>query len=280
AALLEADRLEQDAARDFLHGLGLAAPDEAKRRKAFAVRWSDCERWGMEWNQQRISGTSPDVGKFPTVALGEAIDLVQYGTSEKANQDGNGLPVLRMNNVKAGLLDVSDLKHINLPPKVAQGLLLKDGDILVIRTNGSRDLVGTCAVFHEVGEYVFASYLIRLCVNASKLNPDFAAFFLNSALGRSQVNAVSRQIMQNNINSEELRGLRLPLPPLETQQTLVNAITAARQQTAAKRAEAGSLKTRAAAEIEAAILGESSLNNRRGRLPDDFRFDRDEANTR
>lgn len=69
---------------------------------------------------------------------------------------------------------------------------------------------------------------------------------------------VSRQIIgQANVNGEELRDLRIPLPPLETQQTLANIITAARQQAATKRAEAESLKAQAAADIEAAILGET-----------------------
>jgi len=92
-------------------------------------------------------------------------------------------------------VDTTELKHLELPDKVRCGLLLADGAILVIRTSGSRDLVGTCAVFHEPGEYVFASYLIRLRPNPGKANPDFIVWFLNSSLGRQQVDATSRQIM-------------------------------------------------------------------------------------
>jgi type I restriction enzyme, S subunit len=88
--------------------------------------------------------------------------------------------------------------------------MLKDGDVLIIRTSGSRDLVGTCAVFHGPGDFVFASYLIRLRFDLSKVVPDFVSWFLNCPLGRQQVDAVSRQIMQSNINSEELRALKFP----------------------------------------------------------------------
>ena len=48
------------------------------------------------------------------------------------------------------MLDLSDLKYIDLPPRTLENLKLGEGDILIIRTSGSRDLVGTCAVCHEL----------------------------------------------------------------------------------------------------------------------------------
>lgn len=120
--------------------------------------------------------------------------MVQYGTSEKANTKGEGIPILRMNNIVDGVLDRRDLKHVRLSMKERARLLLQDGDILFNRTN-SKELVGKCAVFHEVGDYVFASYLIRLRPVATKVLPDFLAYVVNSAVGRSQIDALSRQII-------------------------------------------------------------------------------------
>ena len=93
-------------------------------------------------------------------------------------------------------LDLSEIEtYYAIPERLLEGLLLQDGDVLIIRTSGSRDLVGTCAVFREEGDFVFASYLIRLRFDASKVIPEFVSWFLNSPLGRQQVDAVSRQIM-------------------------------------------------------------------------------------
>lgn len=99
---------------------------------------------------------------------------------------GNGTPVLRINNINKGVLDYTDLKHIELSASPLRGLTLVDGDILIIRTSGSRDLVGTCAVFHGEGEYVFASYLFRLRVVAGIADPDYVAYFLNSPWGANK----------------------------------------------------------------------------------------------
>src|SRR5262245_31046219 len=112
-----------------------------------------------------------------------------------------------MNNLFEGRLDLGDMKHVVLPPSEVAGLALKDGDILINRTN-SKELVGKCAVFHESPLYVFASYLIRLRTN-DEADPDYVAWVINSVLGRQQIDALSRQIIgQANINTEEIRGLR------------------------------------------------------------------------
>jgi type I restriction enzyme S subunit len=138
-------------------------------------------------------------------------------------------------------------------------LRLDDGDILIIRTSGSRDLVGTCAVFHEAGVFVFASYLIRLRTLRDKANPDFVSWYINSSIGRQQVDSLSRQIMQNNINSQELRSLRIPLPPLDVQRAIMERVAAGRAEIAREREAADRLRRETKTEVEEMILGIRSI---------------------
>lgn len=251
--------LEADLEAQFLADLGLKAPAQATLPKCFAVRWRDFLRWSVSYNQHAQIEADITQGKYPVVPLGSCLDLVQYGTSEKANSTGHGTPVLRINNVKGRTVDATDLKHLELPDKVRRGLLLADGDILVIRTSGSRDLVGTCAVFHEKDDFVFASYLIRLRVNPAKADSDYLVWFLNSPLGRQQVNATSRQIMQNNINSEELRNLQIPLPPLSVQQAMIKRVATGRSKITGLKTDSESRVETAKADVEAMILGTKAV---------------------
>lgn len=244
----------------FFADLGLRSPDAVAMSKAFAVWWEDCDRWGVRFNQLSQGGADITQGKHPVVALDSLLELVQYGTSEKANSTAKGMPVLRIGNIKDRALDLSELKHISLPKKTLEGLLLRNGDVLIIRTSGSRDLVGTCAVFKGEGDYVFASYLIRLRFNPSKVVAEFVSWFLNSPLGRQQVDAVSRQIMQNNINSEELRGLQVPLPPLAIQEQIMERVAAGQMEIAREREAAEKLAKEISADVEALILGTKTLN--------------------
>lgn len=239
----------------FLADLGLRSPDQLSMPKAFAVFWTDFLRWGVRFNQLSQAGADITQGKFPGIELDRLLKVVQYGTSEKANTNADGVPILRISNIKERAIDFSELKHIMLSKKTIDGLLLQDGDVLIIRTSGSRDLVGTCAVFRGQGNFVFASYLIRLRFDNEMVLPEYVSWFLNSPLGRQQVDAVSRQIMQNNINSEELRGLQIPLPPLLVQKKIMESVASGREEIACERETADRIAREINTEIEALILG-------------------------
>jgi type I restriction enzyme S subunit len=259
------ERVEQRKATinaRFFADLGLRSPDAIAMPNAFAVWWKEFFRWGVRFNQLCQGGADITLGRYPVLDLASILEMVQYGTSEKANSTGEGVPVLRIGNIKDRALDLSELKYIPLPKKTLEGLLLKDGDVLIIRTSGSRDLVGTCAVFQESGDFVFASYLIRLRFSPGKVVPEFASWFLNSSLGRQQVDAISRQIMQNNINSEELRSLQIPLPPLAVQKEIMQRVDADRAEIARERKAADELSKAINTELEALILGTRTLNEK------------------
>ncbi len=259
AASERVEKVSERIDHDCYAAIGFKIAQRKTPPKVFAAPWAGFGRWSVSFNQQTLTGMNLEAGKYPLAALDSLLTLVQYGTSEKANEQGRGVPVLRIGNIKDRVVDMTNLKHIELPPKTVENLTLKDGDMLIIRTSGSRDLVGTCAVFHGSDQAVFASYLIRLRFDSMRANPDYICWFLNSALGRQQVDSISRQIMQNNINSEEIRTLRVPLPPLEVQRKLVERVTAARAEIARERAAAAELRQTIAAKVESLILGTKPL---------------------
>ena len=249
------EKVRERIDHDCYAAIGFKIAERKALPKVFAAPWAGFGRWSVSFNQQTLTGMNLEGGKYSLATLDSLLTLVQYGTSEKANEQGRGVPVLRIGNIKDRIVDMTDLKHIELPQKTLDSLALKDGDMLIIRTSGSRDLVGTCAVFRGSEQAVFASYLIRLRFDTARANPDYVCWFLNSALGRRQVDSISRQIMQNNINSEEIRTLRVPLPPLEVQRKLVERVAAARAEMAREREEVNRLRETIASEVEAMILG-------------------------
>src|SRR5205807_1699278 len=83
-------------------------------------------------------------------------------------------------------------------------------------------------VFNFDGDWVFASYLIRLRIDTTQALPEFVTAFLNTFWGRRQVEHVSRQILMSNINAQEIRALQIPLPKPSKQRELLEALNAAR----------------------------------------------------
>lgn len=198
------------------------APPRAAR--GFAVRRYDL---GVraDVNYARMAPMVADLlgrAAYPMVRLGELVSLVQYGSSSRGKVEEVGPPMLRMANIQDGDWDMGDLKYTTLDEPAYSQFLLERGDLLFTRTNGSKDLVGKCAVFHEDGAWIFASYLIRVqLLNRNEYVPEFLARFLNSNIGRVQIDRLSRQALMTNINSEEIRELRVPHPPISVQESMV-----------------------------------------------------------
>jgi len=260
AALARIEETNAQIEARFLVDLGFQLTQKTDLPRFFGVWWRDFNRWGVSYNQQRLTGLDISQGKFPVVELRSIIDFVQYGTSEKANSVGNGVRIIRMNNIVGGTLSLSKLKYVQLSEGDISRLLLEEGDILFNRTN-SKELVGKCAVFEEAGEFVFASYLIRLRVDRTRANPAFIAYALNSPIGRQQIDAISRQIIgQANVNSEELAGLRLPLPPLSVQDRIVRWIKREQAKTSSDAADAKRRETEMTRNLELMILGKLQPN--------------------
>ena len=180
--------------------------------------------------------------RFPLTPLRQLVTLVQYGISERATVEQVGTPILRMNNLQADGWDLTDLKYVELDEQTKKSFLLKPGDLLFNRTN-SKELVGKCDVFQEPGEWVFASYLIRVQLDEKKALPVFVSDFLNTRAGRVQIDRVSRQIIgMSNVNAEELQNLLIPFPPtIEIQQAFIAEMNTAREARWRKLAQANEL---------------------------------------
>ncbi len=153
--------------------------------------------------------------------LGDYVIDDCYGTSEKADDDESGTPILRMGNIQNGRLVLRDLKYLHLNEKDRTKLLLTPGDILVNRTN-SAELVGKCSVFDLDGEYAFASYLIRLRLDATRAEPKLVASYINSPPGRAYMFSERKQMTgQANVNATKLKALPIALPPLAEQRSII-----------------------------------------------------------
>ena len=192
---------------------------------------------------------------FPLVPLGSVATKVQYGTSARSVEEQVGTPVLRIPNLQLDGWALDDLKYLELSENELANYRLEHGDILFNRTNGSRELVGKCEVFDFAGDWAFASYLIRLRLDPEQADPYFVCAFLNTKWGRRQVEHASRQILMSNINAEEIRALRIPLPEPAKQATLLAELDAAR----AARDRGLAAADAALDSLDAFILGELGL---------------------
>lgn len=148
---------------------------------------------------------------------------VRYGTSKKATYGRRSTPIIRIPNVVDGAITHDDIKYADLEEAEKDRLALLPGDLLMIRSNGSIDLVGRAALVsaREVG-FAFAGYLIRLRVDPALIRPEYLSLYLQGPTARAQIEATARSTTGvNNINSDEIRRLEIALPGLAEQDEVV-----------------------------------------------------------
>lgn len=159
--------------------------------------------------------------------IGQLTNNIKYGTSQKCGYEKDTIPVLRIPNIGSGIIDFSDLKYTDLSDREYEELKLKKGDILLIRSNGSVSLVGKTAIVGRKEEegFAYAGYLIRLRFDSQNFNPFYINYILSSYYIRLQIEMPARSTSGvNNINSNEVRNLTIPLPPLAEQQEIVQRV--------------------------------------------------------
>ena len=153
---------------------------------------------------------------WEVVRLEEILKTTTYGTN--ASLDGKGrVPILRMNNLQHGEIDLTDIRRADLADKDLRQLNLVPGDILFNRTN-SLALVGKVAIVRNLPQPIsFASYLVRLRVREVRANPFWLSAMLSSNNHQSRIRRFATPgVSQANINPTNLKSLTIRFLPCES----------------------------------------------------------------
>ena len=212
-----------------------------------------------EWRDDPGLGTIP--ADWEVVRLGDVLESATYGTNSALSSSG-AIPVLRMNNLQKGQIELSDVRRADLGEKEAQELRLARGDILFNRTN-SLDLVGKVAVVDKLPQPMsFASYLVRLRVKKDLANPFWLSALLWSDDCQSRIHKFATPgVSQANINPTSLKTLVIPLPPLAEQQATADALDGVDAAIELAREELAGLRLLKESAADALLTGRGRVGN-------------------
>jgi len=120
------------------------------------------------------------------------------------------------------LVPTDSLGSATIDGTVNENYALQQNDILTVRSNGSKDLVGRCMLVPELDEITsYSGFVIRIRVDEIRLVPRFVCHFLKS---RGTVYLLTRDgggANINNINQSKLSALPLTFPTHKTSQAHV-----------------------------------------------------------
>jgi type I restriction enzyme, S subunit len=155
--------------------------------------------------------------------LGTHLTDLSYGSSSRSAYEELGYPILRIPNVLRGSVDYSDLQRIQLNDVEYERLALRNGDVLLVRTNGNPQYVGRSVVIDYLHEKtVYASYLIRIRCDESTLRPAFLAEYLNAPSTRQRLRGEVKSSAGNyNINIAGIKKQPICAPNVTDQDSLL-----------------------------------------------------------
>lgn len=157
----------------------------------------------------------------PTESLAALATESGYGTSTKCSYEGAGTAVARIPNIIDGCIDMSDTKRVVDPSVDLSHQMLTPGDLLVVRTNGSRDLIGRTAVVQPGIDASFASYLIRFRLSETVL-PEWVQIVMEGPQARREIELrAASSAGQYNLSLQKLGNIEIPVVPIDQQSAAV-----------------------------------------------------------
>ena len=160
--------------------------------------------------------------RWSWVRLGNLLPEFQNGASSRGDVNGNSVVVLRLADIKDRRISLDDSRKLLIHQKMIDKYHLSIGDTLIVRVNGSSDLVGGFIVCDEHFDGIYCDHFIRMRISHEILLPGFIALVGASRLIRDQIeNLFITTAGQKTVNQAHISSLILPLLSIAEQHRIV-----------------------------------------------------------
>ena len=115
------------------------------------------------------------------------------------------------------IIDGTDqLSKISLNEMPPEESMLQNGDIVFVRSNGNKDLVGRCVLVYPYDvQTTYSGFCIRYRLTSREVNKNYLLRVLKTDSMRKQMTGRGANIQ--NLNQKTLATLNIPIPPIELQ---------------------------------------------------------------
>lgn len=163
--------------------------------------------------------------EWDVIPLGQCAFVTKLAGFEYTNYfdyaKGGEITVVRVLNIKAGTLDLTDIHRI---PRTTSNLLPRSklfaGD-LVLSYVGT---IGEVAIIPDNNKFHLAPNVAKITVDNASLKPKFLCLYLLSEYGKKRLINLATITSQPSISMSRVRQLLVPVPSLSEQNTAAKMI--------------------------------------------------------
>ena len=182
---------------------------------------------GLAKLQEDINEIVADI-KGKTTKLG-TIAQFKNGLNYKKSTQGIAISIVGVADFKENKSPEWDkVQSIKINEHVDDSFLLHKNDLITVRSNGSRELVGRFMLIDKEPEErtTFSGFSIRVRTASGEVDSEFLYYLLSSANIRLRLTTGSNGANIKSLNQDLLSNLEIPLPPLSEQKKVIDKIRA------------------------------------------------------
>ncbi|GDD02356.1 restriction-modification system protein HsdS [Escherichia coli] len=150
----------------------------------------------------------------------------QNGLSSRGSNVGEDTIVIRLADIQNWRISYEDTRALKITKEMKEKYSMSVNDILIIRVNGSSDIVGRFILNKEQQQSCFCDHFIKmnfLCKNT--IDCEYLTIISGSPLIRKKIeNLFITTAGQKTVNQTHISSLAIPLPPIKEQIKIVKKI--------------------------------------------------------
>jgi len=175
---------------------------------------------------EQIPLKETDIGMIPKhwelTTVKEYSNKLQYGFTASATDKKVGPKILRITDIKEGLVDWDRVPYCECSEVDYQKYSLSEGDILVARIGAT---TGKTYMVNQIpSPTVFASYLIKI-VTSQNVIPEYLYHFFNTPAYWKQINESKEDKLKKGVSASLLSSLTFPKAPFNEQTKVKTMLT-------------------------------------------------------
>ena len=187
-----------------------------------------------------------EVKKFGEIAS------FKNGLNFGKNENGYSYKILGVGDFKDNfVVNSSSLEYINLNDELSSDYFLKPEDIVFVRSNGSKELVGRCVSVDCTEPTTHSGFCIRCRLNEnSGVLPMYLLYVCKNKGIREYLTQSGRGCNISNVNQKILNSTDIIIPPLSNQELFIQRIKLIEQQKAEIQSTIADLETLLASRMQ------------------------------
>ena len=228
-----------------LNALGIAKlpkPDTSLSSRIFTVPVKEVINGRLDayYYKSSFKELGKQLSLCNSVPFGSLITEIYNGIDCRDYQD-EGIPYLKVANVKPGEFSFDDLKYIDRKELGVKDIALKAGRMLLTR----KGTFGNAIALGEDYDYAISSEVFCLSIKNELVDVHYLETVINSSIGRMLCHKYKIGAIMGSLSQEAVKALPIPMPDAKIQHRIASSA-------ASIRGEARKLKADASAALDAA----------------------------